>query len=111
MFSLLPRQNAAERIRERERLRDRSLSAELERRAPVTKQANAPSTQNKGAPTASPPPPAWRHYLWLVALGFFIVLFFFVPATSSQTQVTLNYSRSEERRVGKECRSRWSPYH
>ena len=23
----------------------------------------------------------------------------------------LNYGRSEERRVGKECRSRWSPYH
>ena len=23
----------------------------------------------------------------------------------------LNESRSEERRVGKECRSRWSPYH
>ena len=22
-----------------------------------------------------------------------------------------NYRRSEERRVGKECRSRWSPYH
>ena len=22
-----------------------------------------------------------------------------------------NISRSEERRVGKECRSRWSPYH
>ena len=22
-----------------------------------------------------------------------------------------NRSRSEERRVGKECRSRWSPYH
>ena len=22
-----------------------------------------------------------------------------------------NYPRSEERRVGKECRSRWSPYH
>ena len=21
------------------------------------------------------------------------------------------YTRSEERRVGKECRSRWSPYH
>ena len=21
------------------------------------------------------------------------------------------YNRSEERRVGKECRSRWSPYH
>ena len=23
----------------------------------------------------------------------------------------IEYSRSEERRVGKECRSRWSPYH
>ena len=23
----------------------------------------------------------------------------------------INYVRSEERRVGKECRSRWSPYH
>ena len=23
----------------------------------------------------------------------------------------MNSSRSEERRVGKECRSRWSPYH
>ena len=26
-------------------------------------------------------------------------------------KVTLPRSRSEERRVGKECRSRWSPYH
>ena len=25
--------------------------------------------------------------------------------------VPLDVSRSEERRVGKECRSRWSPYH
>ena len=25
--------------------------------------------------------------------------------------VTKHHSRSEERRVGKECRSRWSPYH
>ena len=24
---------------------------------------------------------------------------------------TLREARSEERRVGKECRSRWSPYH
>ena len=24
---------------------------------------------------------------------------------------SLDYYRSEERRVGKECRSRWSPYH
>ena len=25
--------------------------------------------------------------------------------------ITMNLNRSEERRVGKECRSRWSPYH
>src|SRR2546427_10089826 len=27
------------------------------------------------------------------------------------TEVGIHYDRSEERRVGKECRSRWSPYH
>ena len=27
------------------------------------------------------------------------------------TEVVLDVPRSEERRVGKECRSRWSPYH
>ena len=31
-------------------------------------------------------------------------------ATSEYKQ-TLASQRSEERRVGKECRSRWSPYH
>ena len=31
-----------------------------------------------------------------------------IPYTVSKTKVTF---RSEERRVGKECRSRWSPYH
>ena len=30
--------------------------------------------------------------------------------TGTQDNVT-NDARSEERRVGKECRSRWSPYH
>ena len=28
-----------------------------------------------------------------------------------EVQVVLELKRSEERRVGKECRSRWSPYH
>ena len=30
--------------------------------------------------------------------------------TITQNKATQN-ARSEERRVGKECRSRWSPYH
>jgi len=68
-------------------------STELDRRDGMTKPANSPPTSEKGAPSALPPPPAWRHYLWLVALGFFIVLFFLVPATSNQTPVTLNYSK------------------
>ena len=32
-------------------------------------------------------------------------------ATITPTQAPKESSRSEERRVGKECRSRWSPYH
>ena len=31
--------------------------------------------------------------------------------TVSQQEGRLVITRSEERRVGKECRSRWSPYH
>src|SRR5256885_12191139 len=36
-----------------------------------------------------------------------------VPAyfDDAQRQATRDAARSEERRVGKECRSRWSPYH
>ena len=36
-----------------------------------------------------------------------------MDGTMSQEEINalLNNPRSEERRVGKECRSRWSPYH
>src|SRR3989475_12541588 len=30
---------------------------------------------------------------------------------AARVKVSITQSRSEERRVGKECRSRWSPYH
>ena len=33
------------------------------------------------------------------------------PASSPQRKLAFLNNRSEERRVGKECRSRWSPYH
>ena len=59
----------------------------------MTRPASAPSTQDRGTPTAPPPPPPWRHYLWLIALAIFVLLFFFVPATSSQTPVALSYSK------------------
>ena len=31
--------------------------------------------------------------------------------TNAKPEEIMQSSRSEERRVGKECRSRWSPYH
>ena len=34
-----------------------------------------------------------------------------VPRSPSYPAELAPVSRSEERRVGKECRSRWSPYH
>ena len=42
-----------------------------------------------------------------------LILFFIVLNLLSCDGLDENYSnnRSEERRVGKECRSRWSPYH
>ena len=34
-----------------------------------------------------------------------------IPKPDKDVTKIENYRRSEERRVGKECRSRWSPYH
>ena len=35
----------------------------------------------------------------------------FIPEAELQWRPNFSAERSEERRVGKECRSRWSPYH
>jgi cell division protease FtsH len=59
----------------------------------MTKQATSTPTNDKGAPVAPPSPPAWRHYLWLIALAIFFVLFFILPTTQGQSPVTLNYSQ------------------
>ena len=46
-------------------------------------------------------------------LGSTIVggLLFMILLKLNDASVQNTYVRSEERRVGKECRSRWSPYH
>ena len=52
--------------------------------------------------------------LWgLLAVGAGIIIPLFAqPHIQSYTfHATFTMIRSEERRVGKECRSRWSPYH
>ena len=43
-----------------------------------------------------------------LSMGF---QFRFYGTLVDQIHVCSNVQRSEERRVGKECRSRWSPYH
>jgi|GEM_PF-2629041 len=55
-------------------------------------------------------PPGWTNavrWLDLKKSGPDLGAFFTDPATND----SVYYMRSEERRVGKECRSRWSPYH
>src|ERR1043166_4810815 len=43
--------------------------------------------------------------------GFLFVMTISLLFTSVRELIARNRRKSEERRVGKECRSRWSPYH
>ena len=54
--------------------------------------------------------PSWREFLTQQAAGIMACDFFCVETIRLKTLYVL-FFRSEERRVGKECRSRWSPYH
>src|ERR1051326_5403576 len=65
--------------------------------------------------------PSVRYALWLIVLAKLLLPPSLAFPTGAAwwlrarevlpvTQPTPNYIRSEERRVGKECRSRWSPY-
>src|SRR2546425_12788913 len=52
-------------------------------------------------------------FVWVVDVRILVVT---PPAMAQKTAEALDHylfseKRSEERRVGKECRSRWSPYH
>ena len=44
----------------------------------------------------------------IIACGLLLAVLY---AWKSAPRYKVDGSRSEERRVGKECRSRWSPYH
>ena len=47
----------------------------------------------------------------VLGMGISTVSFAEMPSLDSQSYTRPGSIRSEERRVGKECRSRWSPYH
>ena len=48
---------------------------------------------------------------WVDFIMGFTQIGWYAFTTAVVVQVLLELLRSEERRVGKECRSRWSPYH
>src|SRR5574341_1539957 len=52
-------------------------------------------------------------YTWGLSSGQYLWCGDIVAACLSHSHIptVCTYLRSEERRVGKECRSRWSPYH
>ena len=57
----------------------------------------------------------WQLYVLLAPAIIYLIVFKYWPMYGVQIAFR-NYNpidlcRSEERRVGKECRSRWSPYH
>jgi cell division protease FtsH len=58
----------------------------------VSKQVTPPPPGDKPSPSAPPSPPRWRHWLWPIALGAFLVLWLLLP-TLHTNQVTLSYSQ------------------
>jgi cell division protease FtsH len=59
----------------------------------MSKKPIPPPVGDKPTPTAPPPPPAWRHWLWPVALLATLALYFLLPGLASTSTVTLNYSQ------------------
>ena len=49
--------------------------------------------------------------VFLAPLMVGVIVFYFWPILATFLNSFSSFGRSEERRVGKECRSRWSPYH
>src|SRR6266705_192824 len=59
----------------------------------MSKQPNPPPPGDKPIRTAPPPPPAWRHWLWPLALVAVVLLYIFLPGINVNTPVSLSYSQ------------------
>ena len=53
----------------------------------------------------------WERTIWPVFLGCLVACWWPMLDWLAVKDIIVPTTRSEERRVGKECRSRWSPYH
>jgi cell division protease FtsH len=61
----------------------------------MSKQANTPPPGDKPGPTAPPPPPSWRNWLWLVMIVAIVGLWFFLPTRSPATSLTYSQFLSD----------------
>ncbi len=59
----------------------------------MSKQPNPPPPGDKPIRTAPPPPPAWRHWLWPLALLATLLLWIFLPGIHVNQPVSLTYSQ------------------
>ncbi len=59
----------------------------------MSRQPNSSPPGDKPVKTAPPPPPAWRHWLWPIALLATLVLFYLLPGINVSQPVSLNYSQ------------------
>ncbi len=61
----------------------------------MTKQALPPPPGDRPSPSAPPRPPAWRHWLWPIAIGLTIVLWVVLPAVHTKSVPTDNLTYSQ----------------
>jgi cell division protease FtsH len=61
----------------------------------MSKQAKPPPDGAKPMPTAPPPPPAWRNWLWPIMLLAILALFFATPIRSQTTSLTYSQFLSD----------------
>src|SRR6202046_2603076 len=59
----------------------------------MSKQANPPPHGDRPGQGAPPPPPAWRHWLWPIALLGVVLLYILLPGINVHTPVSLSYSQ------------------
>src|ERR1700722_5876776 len=61
----------------------------------MTKQAQPAPPGDRPSPTAPPPPPAWRHWLWVVAIGSSVLLWLVLPNIHTPSVPTHNLTYSQ----------------